>query len=132
MNIQTITSLYEESHCLNHTAMRIKGDIKVNKALDNAVERESNQLRKKSIIVQAQKTHEKAMHLHTHEGQMPTFPDAHWDKQKKKMINDIKSTVKKTVRAEHSEAHASHLHGLLKQGDLLSITLQKQQDATWQ
>ena len=46
MNIQTITSLYEESHCLNHTAIRIKGDPKVNKALDNAVERESTQLHK--------------------------------------------------------------------------------------
>ena len=97
MNIQTITSLYEESHCLNHTAMRIKGDPNVNKALDNAVERESTQLRKKSIIVQAQTVHEKAMHLHTPEGQMPAFPDVSWDRQKKKMINDIKSTVKKTV-----------------------------------
>ena len=63
---------------------------------------------------------------------MPAFPDASWDRQKKKMINDIKITVKKTVRAEHSESHASHLHGLLKQGDFLSITLRKQQDATWQ
>ena len=84
MDIQSIARLYEESHCLNHTAMRIKGDLKVNKTLDNDVIRESTQLRKKSIIVQAQTIHKKAMHLHTSQREMPTFPDSHWDKQKKK------------------------------------------------
>ena len=64
--------------------MKIKGDPKVNKALDNAVERESTQLRKKSIILQAQTVHEKAMHQHTLEGEMPAFPDASWDRRRRK------------------------------------------------
>ena len=44
--------------------MRLKGDIKVNKALDIAVERESKQSRKKSIIVKAQAVHEEVIHIH--------------------------------------------------------------------
>ena len=73
MNIQTIAGLYEETHCLNHTAMRIKGDYKVNKALDNAIERESKQKRKKSIVVKAQTVHDKAIQLNTLQGELPTF-----------------------------------------------------------
>ena len=49
MNIQRIASLYEETHYLNHTAIRLKGDIKVNKAFENAVDKESKQSRKKYI-----------------------------------------------------------------------------------
>ena len=48
------------------------------------------------------------------------------------MVNDIKNTVKKTVRENHSEANVAHLCGLLKQGDFLNIILQEKQDATWQ
>ena len=48
------------------------------------------------------------------------------------MVNDIKKTVKKTVRENHSEANVAHLCGLLKQGDFLNIILQEKQDATWQ
>ena len=64
--------------------MRIKGDLKVNKALDNAVERESSQLHKKSIIVQAQTVHEKSMVLHTPEGEMPAFPDGKTEEENDK------------------------------------------------
>jgi len=66
MNIQTIQNLYEETHCLKHAAMRIAIDPKVNKALDNAIERESKQLRKKSIVVQAQTVYEHAVEKKTH------------------------------------------------------------------
>ena len=34
MVIQTISTLYETVHCLNHTQMRLKGDKVVNAALD--------------------------------------------------------------------------------------------------
>ena len=112
--------------------MRLKGDIKVNKALDNAVERESKQSRKKSIIVKAQAVHEEATHIHMLEGEVPGVLDANGSRQKKKIVNDIKNTVKKTVRSEQSEANATHLSGLLKHGEFLAITLQEKQDATWQ
>ena len=86
----------------------------MNNALDNAVMRESTQSRKKSIIVKAQTIHEKAIHLHTPQGEMPTFQDAHWDTQKKRMLNDIKNPGKKTVRENHYEANVTYLCGLLK------------------
>ena len=71
INIQTIASLYEETNCLNHTTMRLKGEIKVNKALDNAVERESKQSRIKPIILKAQAVHKEATHIHMSEGEVP-------------------------------------------------------------
>ena len=37
LEIPTISQLYEEAHCLNHTAMRLKGDPVVNAAMDNAI-----------------------------------------------------------------------------------------------
>ena len=36
------------------------------------------------------------------------------------------------MRSEQSEANATHLSGLLKQGEFLAITLQEKQDATRQ
>ena len=62
---------------------------------------------------------------------MPGVLDAN-GRQKKKIFNDINNTVKKTVRSEQSEANATHLSGLLKQGEFLAITLQEKQDATRQ
>ena len=129
MNIPTIESLYEGTHCLNHTAMRIAGDPKVNKALDNAFERKSQQVSKKSIVVKAQSVYEKAMEQNTTDGVIPYDCRG---KEKNKIISNIKDTVKKTVRAEQSELNVAHLMGLLMQIEFLKITLQQKQDATWQ
>ena len=74
MNIQTIQNLYEESHCLSHTAMRIANNPKVNKALDNAIERESKQLHKKSIVVQAHTVFEHALEKNTLDTYIPVPP----------------------------------------------------------
>ena len=39
LGIPSISTLYEEAHCMNHTAMRLKGDPVVNAAMDNAINR---------------------------------------------------------------------------------------------
>jgi len=132
MNIQTIQNLYEETHCLNHAAMRIANDPKVNKALDNAIERESKQLRKKSIVVQAQTVYEHALEKNTLDTDIPVPPGDCSGKQKQKTISCIKNTVKETVRTEQAKLNNAHLQGLLKQSEFLKITLHQQQDATWQ
>ena len=50
LGIPTIKALYEETHALNHTAMRLKGDEIVKAALDNGISRESNLVRKRSSL----------------------------------------------------------------------------------
>ena len=48
LGIHSIKSLYEETHALDHSAMRLKGDELVNTALDNAITRESKFVREKN------------------------------------------------------------------------------------
>ena len=51
LGLQSIKSLYEETHALNHSSMRLKGDEVVNSMLDNAIARESQLVRKRSSVV---------------------------------------------------------------------------------
>jgi hypothetical protein len=50
-DIQSISTLYEETDAINHTNMRLKGAIKVQACLDSAVSRESQWERKGSTVV---------------------------------------------------------------------------------
>ena len=50
LDIPTISSLYEQAHCVSHAATRLKGDAAVNHILDCRVERESAYTRKLSLI----------------------------------------------------------------------------------
>ena len=74
MGIQTISTLYDTVHCINHTAMRLKGDKIVNAALDSAVTRESEFTRKQSTVVRAQKVHDWAMSKNSVDTDMSSFP----------------------------------------------------------
>ena len=103
--------------------MRIANDPKVNKALDNAIERESKQLRKKSIVVQAQTVYEHALEKNTLDTGIPVPPGDCLGKQKQKTISCIKNTVKETVRTEQAKLNNAHLQGLLKQSEFLKNSL---------
>ena len=74
MAIQTISTLHDMVHCLNHTAIRLKGDKIVNAALDNAVKRESALTRKRSTLVRAQEVHNWAMSKYSVDGVISPFP----------------------------------------------------------
>ena len=63
MAIPTIATLQDTVHCLNHTAMRLKGVTTMNAALDNALKRESQFKWKNSTIVRAQEVYNFAMHI---------------------------------------------------------------------
>ena len=82
LGIPSISELYEVSHCVNHTAMRLKGDPVVNAAMDNAIERESKYVRKGSAVVRAQEVHDTAMHKNCANGAFPKFLDERWRKEK--------------------------------------------------
>ena len=73
LGLHTIKSIYEETHALTHTSMRLKGDHLVNAALDNAVSRKSNFVRKGSSVVQAEKTYIRALNMTIQVGEITPF-----------------------------------------------------------
>ena len=131
LQIKSIKSLYEEAHALNHAAIRIKGDETVNLALDNRLAREAQFVRKKSIAVKSQNAYDKALSLNCVGGELPTFPDDTWDREKAKLIEEIKTTIKAGLRVESESDYSKHLHTLIKQGEFLKISQLEQQDPIW-
>ena len=74
--------------------MRFKGDKIVNHALGNKLAREAQFTRKKSITVKSQQTYIEAIRMNTVGGEIPTFPDEKWDKEKETFINKLKIQLK--------------------------------------
>ena len=71
LNIKNISALYLEAHTLSHTATRLKGDNRVNLALDNRLDRESGYRRKKSVTVEAESVFKSAFGQNTIQGEIP-------------------------------------------------------------
>ena len=93
MGIQTISTLYDTMHYINHTAMRLKGDKIVNAALDSAVTRESEFTRKQSTVVRAQKVQDWAMSKNSVDTEMSSFPGALGTKEAAKLTEQIKKKL---------------------------------------
>ena len=70
LNIKNISTLYKEAHTLTHISTRLKGDKKVNVALDNRITRESAYQRKKSVTVEAEAIFKSAFGLNTVQGEI--------------------------------------------------------------
>ena len=130
MNIKSITALYQETHCVTHTATRLKGDSAVNHVLDCRVTRESEWTRKKSITVRAQKEFEKAENLNTVFGAQPVFEDI--PATVSKFHNTMKEAVKERVVWENDKQWHEHVKTLLKQGNFIDLLKTSKTDATWQ
>ena len=130
MNIKSITALYQETHCVTHTATRLKGDTAVNHALDCKVTRESEWTRKKSITVRAQEEFDKAENLNTVFGMHPVFEDV--PATVTKFHNTMKKAVKERVVWENDKQWHEHVQTLLKQGNYTDILKTSKTDATWQ
>ena len=131
MGIQTISTLYDTVHCINHTAMRLKGDKIVNAALDSAVTRESEFTRKQSTVVRAQEVHDWAMSKNSVDTEMSSFPGDLGTKEAAKLTKQIKSSVKDKITADAMVSQHVHLQTLIKQGESLKFLQQQQEDPTW-
>lgn len=111
--------------------MRLKGDPVVNAAMDNAIVREAQFVRKGSAVVRAEAVHTAAMHKNCPGGEFPEFPDASWNKEKHKLTKKINQTVKETVRSKAQESSIEHLDTLIMQGEFLKFALKEKQDPIW-
>ena len=131
LDIPTIETLYNTCHSINHTAMRMKGDITVNSALDNAIQRESEWTRKKSTVVYSETVLTHAMSLNCVNGEIPTFPEEIREKEITKLTHKLKASVKTKVYSEVLEEQRRHLDTLMKQGDYLKFADQEKCDPNW-
>ena len=64
-------------------------------------------------------------------GEVPSFPDEKWDKEKSKLFNEIKSSVKTISRGITKENSTVHLNTLFKQGEFLKLAQKEQKDPIW-
>ena len=150
MNISNISTLYKEAHTLSHTSTRLKGDKRVNLALNNKIERESTYKRKKSVTVQAETIFISAYGMNTVQGEIPratpqlsqadigdNYIPPVWIEQEDlrppaQFIKDVKSDAKSKILVSESESVLEHVQTLIQQGKYLELTKLQQSDATWQ
>ena len=130
MNIKSITALYQETHCVTHTATRLKGDSAVNHVLDCRVTRESEWTRKQSITVRAQEEFENAEHLNTVFGVHGGFEEV--PETVTKFNNTMKEAVKERVIWLSDKQWHEHVQTLVKQGHFIDLLKTSKTDATWQ
>ena len=136
---------------MSHTTTRLKGDGKVNLALDNRLERESVYRRKKSVTVEAECIFKSAFGLNTIQGEIPgTTPDnvltlseegvptltlpeeGGYLEPSEKFINEVKADAKLKISVNENERIFEHVQTLMQQGKYLELTKLQGTDATWQ
>lgn len=76
--------------------------------LDNALQRESTFVRKKSITVEADRVYSEALQSNCVSGELPTFPDTSWDSAKNKLHSMIKHSVKSNLKSISQDIHSRY------------------------
>ena len=129
LDIPSISSLYDEAHCVSHAATRLKGDPAVSHVLDCRVERESAWVRKKSVTVRAEEIYQESLQFTTVGGIIPE--GERWARQRVNRIDEVKEAVKSRVRFDNEKEWGEHIKSLVKQGDLLELAKCQGTDLTW-
>ena len=130
LDIKSISSLYEEAHCVSHARTRLLGDSLVNHALNSKINREVHQIRKKSVTVTAEKDYEQAMRLNTVGGDRPMFGEL-WQREESEFNDSIREEVKLMCHIRKETSHIEHVNTLVKQGDFLKLAENEKGDAVW-
>ena len=103
LDIKSIPDLYLESHALAHVSTRLKGDEKVNKCLDNRLDRELGWSKKHSFVVDCESLYANASADHVENGR------------------SIKDNVKRTLKDNTSALWHNHVKSLSVQGRTLEL-----------
>ena len=130
LDIKSISQLYEVCHCMSHARTRLQGDDQVNHVLTSKVNRESTQVRKRSITVVAERDFESAMRMNTVGGDRPMFGEF-WEQEEQEFLKSIKDHVKIDTVIRSEEEMSEHVKTLTKQGDFLQIGLAERGDVIW-
>ena len=155
MNIKKISTLYTECHAVTHASTRLKGDKRVNLAIDNKIERESSFVRKQSITVLAETVFKSAFNQNCVQGEipgttpenpptsenltleglgdltLPATPPQEPLKPPHKFIEEVKKDVKTKILSDENQNILKHVQTLIKQGQILELAKLEEKDATW-
>ena len=77
--------------------MRLKGDITVNSAIDNALQRETEWTRKKSTVVYSESVHTFAVAITCVNEEVPALSDDSNNKENTESTQKVKTSVKAKV-----------------------------------
>ena len=102
LEIKSISSLHEESHCVSHARTRLLGDSLVSHALTCKVSREAKQTRKHSVTVRAEQDYEHTVRLNTVGGDIPVFGQ-YWEREESEFNISNKKQVKTSCRIRSEE-----------------------------
>ena len=136
---------------MTHCSTRLKGDYKVNLALDNRLERESNYTRKKSITVEAEAIYNRALNYNMVQGEIPGTTPENESRPNPvlseefnltlsapepldppaKFISEVKAEVKSQVLSAANQSILEHVQTLIKQGHFLELCKLEETEATW-
>ena len=130
LGIKSISQLFEECHCMSHARTRLLGYNGVNHVVTSKVNRESSQVRKRSITVVAEKDYEHAMRMNTVGGDRPMFGQ-YWEQEEEEFLTSIKDQVKTNTLIRREEDMIEHVKTLTKQGDFLQIGVAEMGDVIW-
>ena len=119
LNIHRLSHIYEEAHAVSHASSRMKGDSKVNQALDSRLERESQWSRKGSVTLLSENHYLQAT---------STIPsEDHTGKYQEKVKNKIKDSVNNEVQTMWKD----HIRTLTVQGRFLELVALEESALTW-
>ena len=95
LDITIIETLYHTCHSLTHTAMRMKGDLTVNAAIENSITRESGWTHKKSTVVASEAVYNYTVSQNYSQGEVPLMSDNIGSKERAKKTHAMKASVEK-------------------------------------
>ncbi len=118
LNIKSITHLYKECHSISHATSRLKGDARVNAALDSKAEHEQSWTRKQSITCYS-------------EQQLVRAGGADMDNPTTANLEKTKRTIKKNISDDFASLWVQRIQPLVVQGRFLELLHIQETHITW-
>ena len=128
MGLKTPSQLYLESHASNFLICKVKGDEKVNFALESQISRESQWSRKSSTVVECQSIMNAVAENHL----IPTTENCYnFEASRRSQLPILKAAVRKEVSEIYLEKWNEATKKLLSQGDFLSLLISEKSNVSW-
>ena len=134
MNVQSISSLYIESHSVSHSRTRLQGDAQINHVLDTTLQREQNLSKiqnKLRTTTVTENTFREVLDKNLVDGEIPIYTG---DKAKHLTAvfnHSVQKSVKNVVTFKTQEQLVNHVKNLTLQGNILTLAAFEKEDIIW-
>ena len=127
LGLKAPSQMYMEAHAGNYALMRLKGDDRVNHALDSRLERENKWKRKFSTVKEADKIFKE----NRTNRNIITNTDELIGLEKVTTIEKAKKVVKESIKEEVLKTWNSRVKDLTMQGDFIQLLAEEEENVTW-